>query len=274
MMRLGWARDDARAAAAGLCVMESQGSYAALEDRVSAAIAAADPSLFDSLALEVFDFQRASNRAYGAYCRQLGLPNSLGNWRQIPALPQSAFKLAPLWAFPADATAATFRTSGTTGEGYGEHHFCSLRLYDDAILRGWDLLKLPLLPQILLIPPPSAASHSSLSHMMGTLKERALRGEQHWCFTNGALDLAQDCGACWSNIRKPPSLFSCWALRFPISIGSNPILNQPSTCLLHRSPSRPADTKAPGVPFQNPSSTKCSTSAWASTLPISSTSTA
>ena len=55
------------------------------------------------------------------------------------------------------------------------HFFAPMRLYDEAILRGWDLLRLPALPQVILIPPPDAAPHSSLSHMMGVLK---VRGEQ------------------------------------------------------------------------------------------------
>jgi len=161
-----------------------------LEHRISAAIAAADSAAFDELALEVFRFQRAFNAPYDQHCRLLGVTDSPTDWRQIPALPQAAFRHAPMRAFPADATVAAFRTSGTTGEGRGAHYFCSLRLYEEAILRGWDLLGLPLLPQIILIPSPGAAPHSSLSHMMGALKARAPGGEQHWCIRpGGALDL-------------------------------------------------------------------------------------
>jgi hypothetical protein len=138
-----------------------------LEHRVSAAIAAADPAAFDALALDIFRFQRAFNFPYDQYCRLLDVARNLTDWRQIPAVPQAAFKHAALRAFDAKETIATFRTSGTTGEGHGEHHFCSLRLYDEAILRGWDLLALPPLPQIILIPTPDAAPHSSLAHMMG-----------------------------------------------------------------------------------------------------------
>jgi hypothetical protein len=161
-----------------------------LEDRICGAIAAADPAVFEELALAVFRFQRAFNPHYDQYCRALGVEESPADWRLIPAVPQAAFKHAALRAFPADAEVAVFRTSGTTGEGYGEHHFRSMRLYDEAILRGWDLLGLPVLPQIILIPSPAVAPHSSLSHMMGTLKARAPSGEQHWCIGDGgALEL-------------------------------------------------------------------------------------
>lgn len=165
-------------------------TYSQLEARISAAIAAADPAAFEELALEVYEFQRAYNPPYDQYCRAVGVKDSPGSWRDIPALLQQAFKHAALHAFPAEAEVASFRTSGTTGEGYGVHHFCSLRLYEEAILRGWDLLGMPALPQMILIPSPAEAPHSSLSHMMGALKARAPGGEQHWCIgAGGTLDV-------------------------------------------------------------------------------------
>ena len=165
-------------------------SYLHLESRVSAAIASADKDAFDELATEVFRFQRKYNPPYDQYCRLLGVGDSPASWREIPALLQSAFKHAELRVFPAAQEIAAFHTSGTTGEVPGVHHFSSLRLYEEAILREWDLLALPPLPQIILIPQPSDAPHSSLSHMMGTLKARAPGGEQHWCIdARGRLDL-------------------------------------------------------------------------------------
>jgi hypothetical protein len=165
--------------------MNPAGQFEGLESRVSAFIAAADAGAFDELALEVFRFQRAFNAPYDQYCRALGVTDCPADWRGIPALPQAAFKHAPLRAFAAEAEIAAFRTSGTTGEGYGVHHFRSLRLYEEAILRGWDLMELPRLPQIILVPRPDAAPHSSLSHMMNTMKARAPGGEQHWCIEPG-----------------------------------------------------------------------------------------
>lgn len=166
--------------------------YHDLETRISAAISAADPAEFDDLALEIHRFQRSFDLPYDQYCRSLGAPDSPATWREIPAVPQAAFKHASLRVFPANAEVAAFRTSGTTGEGYGVHHFSSLRLYDEAILKGWDLAGLPSLPQVILTPPPAVAPYSSLSHMMGTLKSRAPGGEQHWCIMpDGALDIDQ-----------------------------------------------------------------------------------
>ena len=75
--------------------------------------------------------------------------------------------------FPAAETVAEFRTSGTTGEGYGSHYFRSLRLYEASILAAWDALGILRLRQAILTQRPADAPHSSLCHMMGTLAARA-----------------------------------------------------------------------------------------------------
>ena len=161
--------------------------YARLEARILALMAreACSEAEFEACALEIYGFQRVHNPPYENYCRHIGAPDFFNGWEKIPAVPQSAFKQFALRCFPAEQTAKTFRTSGTTGEGFGEHHFFSTRLYDEAILRGWDFFNLPLLPQIILAPTPAQAPHSSLSHMMGVLKQRAPHGEQHFCIEDG-----------------------------------------------------------------------------------------
>lgn len=148
-----------------------QEQYLALEERVLAFLhgAAADDRVFEALALDIHAYQFEHNAPYRAYCQRLGARERLAAWRDIPAVPQSAFKHAALRTFPESETVTTFRTSGTTGEGFGSHHFRSTRLYDEAILAGWDFFQLPTLPQRILTAPPADAPHSSLSHMMGTL---------------------------------------------------------------------------------------------------------
>ena len=54
-------------------------------------------------------------------------------WHEIPAIPLAAFRHVPSVRFPR-RTVRSFRTSGTTGEGYGEHHFRTLELYRSAAL--------------------------------------------------------------------------------------------------------------------------------------------
>jgi hypothetical protein len=146
-------------------------NYEHLAERVTAFMAAPEPGDFEPLALDIFRFQQAHNEPFANWCAQRG-STSPRSWREIPAVPQSAFKHAALRTFPAAETVKTFRTSGTTGEGYGEHHFRDVSLYEESILRGWDFFQLPELPQIILTPTSDDAPHSSLSHMMETLSAR------------------------------------------------------------------------------------------------------
>ena len=176
-------------------MQEKQLSYKVLEDRILTMLADPDAlsseKSFNALALEIYRFQHEHNSIYRNLCHQLNAGEELSDWRKIPAVPQSAFKHFALRTFSESLTRATFRTSGTTGEGFGSHHFRSLRLYDEAILRGWDFFNLPKdLPQIILVPSPANAPHSSLSHMMGILRVRAKSSEQHWCIDqNGTLKI-------------------------------------------------------------------------------------
>lgn len=141
-----------------------------------------DDETFNSVALAIHRYQREKNAPYRAFCGE----TEVRHWSEIPAVPTSAFRHARLCT--EENTVATFRTSGTTGEGFGSHYFPSLALYNASILHGWRRLHLPRLPQLLLIPPPSQAPHSSLSHMMGEL---AMMGEQTWAFEGAKLDLGK-----------------------------------------------------------------------------------
>ncbi|XHR26847.1 MAG: hypothetical protein ACFUZC_12925 [Chthoniobacteraceae bacterium] len=140
---------------------------------------------FDALALEIHRFQREANAPYAQFCRHEKA--RVKHWWEIPAVPTSAFRHAALRTFPASEAVATFRTSGTTGEGYGSHHFCSTQLYDASILRAWRDLALPSAPQIILTQRPGDAPHSSLSHMMGTF---SALGPQTWAIdAGGSMDV-------------------------------------------------------------------------------------
>lgn len=141
---------------------------ASLESRILDWIADPPAADFERMALEVHRFQLAGNPAYRRYCETLPPAR---DWRQIPALPQQVFKQEAVRSFPAETTARTFRTSGTTGEGFGEHHFHSLRLYQAAALRGWELAGLGGRRVLALVPSPVEAPHSSLSQMAAWLCE-------------------------------------------------------------------------------------------------------
>ncbi len=162
--------------------------YRALEARILAALR---PDLggaeFGALALEAHAFQKKWNTPYAKFC---ATRPPAAHWREIPAVPQSAFKSARLAVAPPELVTRTFRTSGTTGEGYGEHHFIDTRLYDAAVRAGWAALGLPRRPLAILTPAPQAAPHSSLSHMMAALATASAPDAHFYIGQNGGLDRA------------------------------------------------------------------------------------
>lgn len=138
----------------------------ALEKKLADWITRPDSARFEEMLPEVHAFQRRANPAYGRYCAQFPAP---ATWRDIPAVPQRLFKEQAIRSFPAEETAHTFRTSGTTGEGYGEHHFRSLQLYEIASKQGWNLARLGGRRVLALLPTAADAPYSSLSRMASWL---------------------------------------------------------------------------------------------------------
>jgi hypothetical protein len=163
--------------------------YLALENRLVSLINGDEISdaAFRDAALEVHRFQRRHNEPLARYCEHRGTPRDLEDWRQIPAVPQNVFKRYCLSVAP-DRITKTFQTSGTTGEGRGQHHFLNTRLYETALVRGWERLALPKIRSLILAPAPDQAPHSSLSHMLGVLSART---PARFCVKpDGQLDLA------------------------------------------------------------------------------------
>lgn len=148
--------------------MTAVGPYDALEADVLEWISDGCPE-FDLMILRIFRFQRERCRSYQAYCAKYRDPT---RWQEIPAIPASAFRQFAIRSFPAEKTIRTFRTSGTTSETFGEHHFCSLTLYHSVAIKGWRDAGLPTDEIFALMPPASEAPHSSLSQMASWLTPR------------------------------------------------------------------------------------------------------
>ncbi|HET6406441.1 MAG TPA: hypothetical protein VFG14_01060 [Chthoniobacteraceae bacterium] len=141
--------------------------YRSLEERILSAMTPTLPEAeFSTLALEIFAFQCRWNSTYQAFTRASSAPDA---WQEIPAVPQSAFKHSHLSCVPTDAVRTVFRTSGTTGESRGEHHFLDTRLYDAAIIRGWSWLGVKSLPLRIIARSGADAPDSSLSHMFSEI---------------------------------------------------------------------------------------------------------
>jgi hypothetical protein len=143
-----------------------------LEDRILAWIERKQPADFGETVLQLHAWQFRHNAPYRLFCETEGIAESVEHWRHVPCVPQEAFKHADLRSFPARETIKTFRTSGTTGEGFGQHHFRTLEIYQAAVREGWRHANMPTGPFLVIAPHPDEAPHSSLSHMLGVLAPR------------------------------------------------------------------------------------------------------
>ncbi|MFT6793559.1 MAG: hypothetical protein ACJAR1_001555 [Rubritalea sp.] len=143
--------------------------------------------------LGLFYHQHQTNAAFRNYCQcdQLHVPLECHEIEAIPALATDAFKISPNpTSLATDKITTTFLTSGTTTETKGSHHFSSLGIntYDTSIIAGWKHCQLPKLHQTLILTPSETeAPHSSLSHMMETIK-RELAPSATFILSDGKLD--------------------------------------------------------------------------------------
>lgn len=175
-----------------------------LQRRVLALIARgaeqpASDAEFDKLACAIFAFQYERCETYRAYCDRLkATPQTVEHWKQIPAVPTSAFKDFALTCFPVDEAVAEFHTSGTTREKTGRHFFRTLELYDAAIKPNFAAHLLPIktrLRMLILTPSAQEAPRSSLSHMMGLVMGEFGAAGSRFFVERGALCIERLVGA-------------------------------------------------------------------------------
>ncbi|HEX2547631.1 MAG TPA: long-chain fatty acid--CoA ligase [Ramlibacter sp.] len=126
---------------------------------------------FDALALRLFAEQHANNAAYRRFCQLRGAtPRSVKGWKDIPAVPITAFKEVTLSCVPADSAERVFMTSGTTrAEVKGRHYHPTLRVWDASFLPNFArrfMRGTPRLRMGLLFPDEQALPNSSLAHYL------------------------------------------------------------------------------------------------------------
>jgi len=146
---------------------------------------------FAELALRSFRLQCESIPEYGAYARHRGAgPDEVRDWREIPAVPASAFRSHELSARGPEP-AVTFETSGTTISLPGRVRLRSTELYEASLSRNFARHLLPdqaSLHAIVFGPPRAEAPRSSLwfmaDHVARTLCPGATwimeAGEPRW----------------------------------------------------------------------------------------------
>jgi hypothetical protein len=126
---------------------------------------------FNGLAVMLFSLQFKHNAAYRRICEARGIkPEMISHWKQIPAVPTTAFKDLELTSLPPEQRTQVFHSSGTTKQRPSRHFHNaeSLAVYE-ASLGPWLGENLPF-PNgdfrfLSLTPSPENAPHSSLVHM-------------------------------------------------------------------------------------------------------------
>jgi hypothetical protein len=169
--------------------MDYQSESQALEDEILRVIEGwhfrretLDDVAFNDLALRLFYHQLRYNAPYARYCTRLGVvePKS---WQEIPAAPAGAFKDVAISTFDSARAALSFETSGTTDGRPGRHYMETTRLYDAALIAGFDRFmnkERARLRYFNFVPDPTGKPRSSLGYMLGRVAAVHAAGRAGW----------------------------------------------------------------------------------------------
>ncbi|WP_448203896.1 LuxE/PaaK family acyltransferase [Azospirillum sp. sgz302134] len=175
---------------------EALNSEAKIVDDLLAFIAAdgASEDDFNRLALAVFAHQFEHNLPYRRFATQRGKTvRTVRSWREIPAVPISAFKDLALTCRPPEECERVFMTSGTTRGVRGKSHHPTLAVYDRSMIvnfrhrfmQGRERMRMGI-----LFPTEEAMPNSSLAHYLAlALREFGTEGSRYLIGDDG-LDVA------------------------------------------------------------------------------------
>jgi hypothetical protein len=150
---------------------------AILAERVRAFIADPSDGDFDALACAIHGYQYRCNAPYRRYVDRLGTPRPR-RWRDIPAVPATAFKESVLACAGAERV---YESSGTSqgAERPSRHYVSAVDLYRRAALAGFAHAVLPAgVRRRFLVAAPERATHpaSSLGEMVSWVRAAHDRG--------------------------------------------------------------------------------------------------
>ncbi|RYE27840.1 MAG: long-chain fatty acid--CoA ligase, partial [Hyphomicrobiales bacterium] len=137
------------------------------------ALPGAPEAAFEAMALKVFAYQFRNNEPYKRFCLQRGrTPLSVRRWRDIPAVPITAFKDLTLSCSPPEQASHVFMTSGTTQGIRGRSYHPTLDVWRRSMLtnfrarfmRGRERIRMGILfPDETELPNSSLATYLSLA---------------------------------------------------------------------------------------------------------------
>jgi hypothetical protein len=149
---------------------------------------------FDAMALRLFAHQHANNAAYRRFCQLRGAaPRTVKSWRDIPAVPISAFKEVTLSCTPPEQVQRVFMTSGTTrGDVKGRHYHPTIAVWDaswkDNFARRF-LAGTERVPMAILFPDEAAMPNSSLAHYLAMAVRHFGTARSAWFVGPHGMDL-------------------------------------------------------------------------------------
>lgn len=150
-----------------------------------------DSDRFNRLALKTFCNQLTHCASYRTFCQSRGVTSRIDSWKDIPAVPTTAFKEFALRSFPESSTCKIFRTSGTTQNIRGELHLDTLQLYEASLRASFERGLLPdvrgPLTIFFLAPSEKDVPDSSLSHMFSVMLNTRGLPSSRWLIKGGQL---------------------------------------------------------------------------------------
>lgn len=141
---------------------------------------------FNTLALEVFNFQFENNKVYRSFCDLLYIhPSDVKKAEDIPFLPIGFFKTHNVVS-SVQKPVISFSSSGTTGSVTSKHHVTDLSIYEESYLSSFkqfydaieDYVVLALLPSYL------EREGSSLIYMVDDLIKKSKHPESGFYLNN------------------------------------------------------------------------------------------
>lgn len=96
---------------------------------------------FNSVSLDVFNYQYQHNEIYRAYVSSLKVnPNIVKHYSQIPFLPIEFFKTKEVVCEKINELAICFSSSGTTGQITSKHYVNDISIYETSFNSGFELV--------------------------------------------------------------------------------------------------------------------------------------
>lgn len=192
-----------------------QVTEAEVVDRLLAFIAEdeADEDAFDRLALELFAYQFEHNGPFRRFATQRAkTPRTVRSWRDIPAVPITAFKELELTCRPAQQAVRVFMTSGTTRGGLrGRSFHTTLAVYDASMIANFRRRFMGDRERIrmgILFPTEEAMPNSSLAHYLALAVRHFGTGESHYLLGEDGLDADR----LWAELARAESTGEPYAL--------------------------------------------------------------